>query len=502
MNTKIFSICAFFILLSQACQAVTPTSTATVSPPTAQIPTPLQSTATPKPTLTTAPTFATQTPTAMAAAQEVDISPEQLSAGDPYIPDLGNRGYDVDWYTLDLSLDPRQPDLTGRVIITATTTAAISALSLDFVGFYIDELIVDGEPATYQRANMKLLVALPQPLAEGSPFRLEVAYHGQPEKVASPYVPFVPSLGLFFVPDANSLFVASEPDGARNWFPCNDHPRDKAAYRFNLSVPYGLTAVANGVLVESTTSYAGNQFTWLHSQPLATAFVTVVVGRYERIDSLSPQGVAIRSYVRAEQAVAYLAKQATIGEMIDWLGSMFGPYPFDEFGYVSIPGLGASLETQTMVLLGTQGFPESVMIHEMAHMWFGDWVSLDSWGEIWRSEGFATYLVAMWLNRDDPAALDNDMTVMAQAMQEQPVDFHLNDPPPNDMFGQHTYYGAAVVIQALRQTLGDEAFFAGLRLYFERYGGGSASDAEFKSVMQEAAGMSLDEFFASRFKEP
>jgi aminopeptidase N len=142
-------------------------------------------------------------------------------------------------------------------------------------------------------------------------------------------------LGLFYIPDANGLFVAAEPDGARNWFPCNDHPRDKAAYRFNLSVPYGLTAIANGVLVESSKSYTGNQFTWVHNQPLATAFVTVAVGKYERIDSLSPQGVPIRSYVREEQIVAYRAKEAVIGEMIDWLGSMFGPYPFDEFGYVS-----------------------------------------------------------------------------------------------------------------------------------------------------------------------
>ena len=502
MKRFLLRLLALFILLSLSCQAITPVGTPTNQPPTQVPPTPPRSTSTPLAVPTALPTTAAQVATPTAAATELSIPPEQLSAGDPYIPEIGNRGYDVSWYALDLTLDPQQPGLDAQVIITATTTEDISALSLDFVGFEIDAVTVDEVPAVYQRLNKKLLVALPQPLAASSTFQLDVAYHGQPEKIASRYVPFVPSLGLFYVPDANGLFVAAEPDGARNWFPCNDHPSDKAAYRFNLNVPYGLTAVANGVLVESTTSYAGNYFTWVHSQPLATAFVTVAVGKYERIESLSPQGVPIRSYLRSEQVVAYHAKEAAIGEMIDWLGAMFGPYPFDEFGYVSVPSLGASLETQTMVLLGTEDFFEGILIHEMAHMWFGDWVSLDSWGEIWRSEGFATYLVALWSNRDDPTAFENDIATMAQSMQDYPATFPLNDPPPHEMFGQQTYYGAAVVIHALRQTVGDEAFFTGLRLYFERYGGGSASDADFQAVLEEAAGLSLDEFFASWFKEP
>jgi aminopeptidase N len=152
------------------------------------------------------------------------------------------------------------------------------------------------------------------------------------------------------------------------------------------------------------------------------------------------------------------------------------------------------------VILGTEVFFEGILVHEMAHMWFGDWVSLDSWSEIWRSEGFATYVTSMWSNRFDPVGLENDIAILSQSMKDDPAVFPLNNPPPIAMFGQHSYYDAAVVIHALRQTVGDKAFFDGLRLYFEHYGGSSASDEEFKAVMEEAARVSLDKFFARWFR--
>jgi aminopeptidase N len=525
---------SFTLLILLACQAIVPAPTPTPTPPTTVI------TVTPRPTATLPPikltqiaqrtqtiqalmtqvaqlpaatpnraltaaaqtvqAYLTRAPTATADTTRVEIPAEQLSAGDPYMPEIGNQGYDVAWYRLALILDPQRASLSGRVTITATTTAALSALSLDFVGFEIDTLAVNGVPANYQRQGKKLLVALPQPLAAAAPFQVQIAYHGRPAGKPSPYVPFVPALGLIYNPQANVLFAAAEPDGARNWFPCNDHPRDKASYRFELTVPQGLTAVANGVLVSASRSPQGDTFTWEHQQPIATAFVTVAVGPFERVESASPAGVPLRSYVLPKQAAAYRAQAAAIGEMVDWLGGMLGPYPFDEFGYVSAPGLGASLETQTIVLLGTDEFDDSTLVHEMAHQWFGDWVSLDSWGEIWRSEGFATYMAYLWSNRANPAGLESEMDTLAQSLQDYPASFPLNNPPPAEMFGAPSYYGGAVLAHQLRQTVGDAAFFAGLKLYFERYGGGSASDADFQAAMEETSGKSLDDFFAIWFK--
>jgi aminopeptidase N len=140
-----------------------------------------------------------------------------------------------------------------------------------------------------------------------------------------------------------------------------------------------------------------------------------------------------------------------------------------------------------------------VMSHEMAHMWFGDWVSPASWGEIWRNEGFATYFSQVWMVKDDPEDLQAVMDAYQEAVQSNPASYPLNNPPPGEMFGMNSYLKGALLVHDLRKTLGDEDFYAGLRLYFERYGGGSASDAQFQEVMEEVSGQDLDAFFAHWF---
>jgi aminopeptidase N len=183
-----------------------------------------------------------------------------------------------------------------------------------------------------------------------------------------------------------------------------------------------------------------------------------------------------------------------IAEMIDWMSDLFGPYPFETFGFVTVTGFGGALETQTMVVLSEEAIDkEGTLAHEITHMWFGDWVSIDSWGDIWRSEGFATYVSYMWFARDDPEELEHRMASLMQDVQDS--GYPLDDPPPSALFAGYSYTKGAIVVHALRQEMGDEAFFSGLRAYFERYGGGTATHAEFQAVLEEACGFSLDSFF-------
>jgi aminopeptidase N len=155
-----------------------------------------------------------------------------------------------------------------------------------------------------------------------------------------------------------------------------------------------------------------------------------------------------------------------------------------------------SLETQTMVLLANNMIGQITVMHELAHMWFGNWVSLDSWQQMWRNEGFATYVQLMWENRDDPEELELAMEAMRSAVEDNGDDFPLGNPPPAQLFSFNTYFGGALFVHELRQEMGDEAFFSGLQTYFATYGGGTASDAEFQAVMETAVGRSLDDFFA------
>jgi aminopeptidase N len=507
-DTRSLIAIILIVTLSLGCKLAVPKATPTIdnsSTPKARPPYPTaRSTSTPLPT--TAPVLTAALPASTQAPQPPQ-STDPLSAGDPYSPELGNNGYDVLKYNLRLALDPATAFIDAAVTITATSTTQIEQVSLDFIGFDIDQVTFLGQPVEYQRQANKLLIELPVVVPSGKEFVLEITYSGEPVTEASAYIPFVSHIGLIR-PDDESLYVASEPDGSRYWFPCNDHPRDKATYRFELTVPDGMTGVANGKLIGQPKAVPdafpggkdGKLYIWEHNYPAATAFVTVAVAKYERLDGRSPKGIPLRSYVFPDQVERFQSYENHIGEMIDWLSDQFGPYPFEEFGYVMVRGLGASLETQTMVVLDEAMLNEETLVHEMAHMWFGDWVSLDSWGDIWRSEGFATYTQFMWAARDKPDQLEQTILGIENFISDNPSGYPLNYPPREEMFGSDSYIKGAVVAHALREKMGDKAFFDGLRAYFKRYGGGVASHAQFQAVMEEAAGIKLDEFFAKWFK--
>jgi aminopeptidase N len=488
------------VTIGLGCKLSQPLSTPTQLAPTRAQP---SATLPPAPTAIPIPTE----PPATAAIPTLTPSTNPLSAGDPYAPELGNSGYDVQAYNLQLTLDPATASIAADVTITATSTTPIQEVSLDFIGFDIQTVAFLGMPAEYHRQANKLLVDLPILIPSGEEFVMEIAYSGEPVIEASAYIPFVSHIGMIR-PDNESLYVASEPDGARYWFPCNDHPRDKATYRFELTVPEGMTGVANGHLVSGPQAVpnafangkTGELYTWAHNYPVATAFVTVAVANYERIDGRSPKGIPLRSYVFPDQVARFQAFEAHIGEMIDWLSDLFGPYPFDEFGYVMVKNFGASLETQTMVVLDSNMLNEETLVHEMAHMWFGDWVSLDSWGDIWRSEGFATYVQIQWANRDQPDQVNRTIRGFEDVYAAHPSGYPLDYPPRAEMFGNASYIKGAVVVHALREMIGDQAFYDGLRTYFEQYGGGVASQAQFQAVMEAASGLKLDDFFAQWFE--
>lgn len=419
-----------------------------------------------------------------------------LSLGDPYIPELGNTGYDVQQYVLQLTLDPASSQVQGTARIRAlAVTDQLGQLSLDFIGFEIGSVSVDGTAVTPLRDNGKLIITLPQPLAAGTPFEISISYNGAPVREPSPYVGFSESLGLQFV-DGRSLYALAEPDGARYWFPANDHPRDKARFRFEVTVPAGLTAVANGHLLTTESNDMSSTFIWEHNYPMATYLALVAVGPYERIDAVSPGGIPLRHYTFAESREEFEAAVVITGEAIDWMSQLFGSYPFEEFGYVAADVPGASMETQTMVLLSSSMTGQRTAVHELAHMWFGNWVSLDSWQEMWRNEGFATYVTMMWQNRGDPEGLELEVAGVLAAVAENDPQYPLGSPPPEYLFGFNTYFEGAALVHALRQEMGDEAFFAGLRRYFQQFGGGTASDSQFQAVMEQAAGKPLDAFFA------
>jgi aminopeptidase N len=318
--------------------------------------------------------------------------------GDPYYPTLGNGGYDAQHYTLDLAVDVRHNVISGTATVEATATQDLTQFSLDFVGFHVGAVTVDGAAASYRRAARKLTIVPERPLVSGQTFTVEIAYRGSPTLIRTA------SGDGGWYDDGQRVYVLSEPDGAEGWFPVNDHPLDKATYTFRLTVPAGDTAVANGLPAGQISHGATTTYIWQEDSPMASYLATVAIGRFVARRSTGPGGLPLLSYYPPDLASRAQAVFAQVPRMIAYFQSLLGPFPFESYGTILMDAdLPYALETQTRSLFGRgvlTYIPERAaegISHELAHQWFGDSVSLKTWRDIWLNEGFATYLSWLWL---------------------------------------------------------------------------------------------------------
>ncbi len=471
------------ISLPSSPTAATTAPTATVPPPGTRPPATTPDSSVPPPA-TTSP----GTPPARPA-------PGSAGVGDPYFPELGNGGYDVADYRLILTIDPIGNRIDGRVEIDATATQSLSSFNLDFEGLTITELTVDGRPAPYRQVGSELTVEPRQPLVRGAGFTVEVAYSGTP---ATDELPGGGDWGWVHRDDL--VYVVAEPDSAHHWFPGSDHPSDKARFSFEITAPEPFTAIANGVLVSETATETGTTFHWVMDQPMATYLATVVVGDLRRVEHPGPEGIVVRDYLPERLAADPPAPFARVGEMISFLESQFGPYPFDAYGHVVVPGISGALENQTISIFGTSTLGpilETIVVHELAHQWFGDSVTPSTWRDIWLNEGFATYAEWMWTDHTrGRAAMTAEIEAAHRYMTFAPHSL-AGDPGPDDLFGQSVYVRGGLTLHALRLHIGDDAFFDTLRTYAERYRFSNASTDDFISVAEEVAERDLGAFFDS-----
>jgi aminopeptidase N len=418
--------------------------------------------------------------------------------GDPYFPDAGNGGYDVDHYVLDLTWDPTTQRIDGVTTISAVATEALASFSLDLIGLEVTAVEVDGIPARWERRHDHELVVTPvRTLQEGARFTAGVRYRGTPAAIAGS-APLEPG----FTSDGREAYVASEPNGAATFFPCNDHPTDKASYEIRVTVPEALDVAANGLLRATTAGATGGTETWVFDapDPMATYLVQVVVANLRFEELRGPGGLPIRNAYDADLGREVGAAFARQGEMIDFFADLFGPYPFATYGAVVVDDdLGFALETQTLSLFGSELTAEPVVAHELAHQWFGDDVSLGSWRDIWLNEGFATYAQWLWTEHRGGGSIDE----IARASADTPgLDVPPADPGADQLFGATVYVRGALTLHVLRHELGDDTFFEVLRTWVERYGGASATSADFESLAGEVSGRDLSDLFDAWLRAP
>ncbi len=492
-------------LPSDASPAVTTTAaspaTKALPPETTALP---PTTAAPESTTTTAPEAET-TDAAADAAADPDVSPPPgAGIGDSFYPWLGNSGYDVIHYELELDVDPDTNTLDGITTVHGVSTGELEKIYLDLSGLDVSSVTVDGVAAEFSREQAELIVRPATPVPAGIGFTVEVAYSGTPERINDPGVPFA-RIGWF---NQNGvIFTANEPSGSMSWFPSNNHPTDKATFTIAITVPEHLTAASTGVLVEESAADGRRTFTWQMNDPMATYLAAVYIGEFERHTQETREGLIIRDYIPSsltdEQRQATLEALSVTPGAIEFFEELLGLYPFDAYGTLVLPfSIGFAMENQTLSLHGDRTLIPLIIAHELAHQWFGNAVSPGDWSEIWLNEGFAHYLAFLYLadygGHDIAALMANELQAARNANAGPPGSITVAQ-----LFDFPTVYQrSTLTLYALHRHVGDETFFEILRQHYQRSDGGTATTPDFMAIVAQHAGPDAVALLASWLYSP
>jgi aminopeptidase N len=456
---------------------------------------------------TAAPGIASAAPLAKQAKQ--DFQPGAPGLGDPYFPLDGNGGYDVKHYLLNLQYDPATDVLSGTAIITARATQDLSAFNLDLDGMTVRSVQVNARTAQWTRDAAELTVTPPRGIRDDSLFVTTVSYDGVPLTIDDQYGP-----SGFFHTDDGAL-VVGEPHVAETWFPNNNHPLDKAAYTFVMTVPDGLEVVANGRLIQERTRNGLTTWAWQQSEPMASYLATASVGQFNfnqyssdgirYLDALDPDLFTMPAAQPGGPSIGDIAQTsfARQPEILEFLAGYFGRYPFANAGGIvdDFEGLGFALENQTRPIYASGFFTDqvgadAVVVHELAHQWYGDNVAIKGWKDIWLNEGFATYAEWLWSEHEGLSTVQELFDQSAGIPADDPFwALTIGDPGVDALFDDPTYYRGAMTLHALRQLVGDDDFFTILKEWARTNAGGNVSTEDFIAFAEKISDEDLTAFF-------
>ena len=419
-------------------------------------------------------------------------------AADPYTPHSGDRRWSAEHYELRLDYRVATNRLDGTATITARALEPLDKVVIDLHGLTVDRVDVDGRRAKkVSTATHKVTVTPAEPIAADTVFSVHLRYRGTPHPVRSAWG----QLGWEELSDG--VIVAAQPTGAPSWFPCNDRPDDKATYRIEIAAEAAYDVLANGELLAKERDRVGTRWTYATTEPMATYLATVQIGRY-RTHTLRDAGAGVPVTVHhpADLTAAVKTDFGQVPEMLVLFADRFGPYPFPAYGVVVTDDeLEIPLEAHGLAVFGRNHVDgehgtDRLIAHELAHQWFGNSVTLGRWRDIWLHEGFACHAEWLWSEHRGGDTAD-DLAARARAgLLDQPEDLVVADPGPADLFDDRVYKRGALALHTLRRTVGDDAFFAGLRTVTDRHRHGTVTPEDVHDAFADAADRSASEIAA------
>ena len=444
---------------------------------------------------------------ASAAFATILIASTPLRADEPY---ARNRDYDLQHSRISLRFELEQKKVFGDVTHTlAILRDDTSKVAFDSVGLTIQSVTVNKAPAKFESTASKLIVPLPAAAHSGEKFNVNIRYEGKPAK------------GLYFIlPDKDypdrpkQIWSQGESEDTRYYLPTYDYPNDRLTTETILTVPASWITVANGKLISVTK--AGDDmrtWTWRESLPSSTYLITVVAGEFDEVKQ-TWHGLPVTYYAPRSRGDRLLPNYERTLEMIEVFSKKLGVnYPWEKYAQVMVDDFVAggmensSATTNTSSSLRNKkllaeypGDEDPLISHELAHQWFGDLVTCNDWGNVWLNEGFATFFEMVW--SESHYSKEQADYERWKAIQEwlgqpglyaKPIVRH--DFDDSSEFDDNAYGKGGVVLYMLRQQIGEDAFYRGLRHYLEVYRGKNVVTADLIKSIEEANHINVQRFF-------
>ncbi len=411
-----------------------------------------------------------------------------------------NESADVKHYVFNLRLNDVNNEIKGEALITVDLEPGTKNFTLDLIrktsefGMEITGVSEGETPISYEYKNNKIIL----PVSGSGSKTFKVQYQGIPER------------GLVIDTTKfgqRSFFGDNWPNLARHWLPCVDHPYDKATLEFKITAPDHYDIVATGKKIEESNLGDGYKIThYYEPAPVAMKVVTIGVTRFATKLLGMVDEVQVTAWVYPENREDGFSDYAVAVKVLDYFVDNIGPYPYAKLANMQAKTQWGGLENAGTIAyfensVSGKNEVEGLIAHEIAHQWFGNSATENSWNHVWLSEGFATYFAILYQEsvygddrRKEELKLDRTQIIdYYKANPSSVVDTSIKD--PMKVLSTNTYQKGGWVLNMLRRRLGDEIFWKGIRHYYETYKNSNVLTGDFRKVMEEISGDDLKSFF-------
>ena len=430
-----------------------------------------------------------------------------------------NKNIDVKHYVFKLSLSDADNEITGTTLVTINfKEAGMKNFRLDFInktsarkdkGMVVDAVSISNAAVDYTHGNDELIISLPAPSTKNQTLTFTIQYHGIPYDGLR--------IGATKLGD-RSFFNENWPNRGRHWLPIIDHPYDKASSEFIVRAPSHYKVVSNGLLLEETELGNSTRLThWKQSVPVSSWLFVLGVADFavKYVDEFRGKSIQTWVYAKNREAGFHDFDEPT-KKVLEFYTNYVGPYAYEKLANIQTPSVNGGMETSSAIFYGEDLVTgkrdertRNVVIHEIAHQWFGNAITETTWDDAWLSEGFATFFTLLFIeNEYGKEEYTKGIIKARKSVYDMSVKMPYFSIVSNrtaekeDVTSGITYQKGAWVIHMLRDLRGEKNFKKGIQNYYAKYFNANTTTGEFRAEMEKVSGKDLKLFFKQWLYQP